>query len=80
MNIGHDHIASAVNTLILVYAGASLPLLLLFINNPRPVTEIVNYEFVADEVVRTLVASIGLILAAPITTLFAALAFRQKSS
>lgn len=72
MSVGKDHIASMVNTLILVYAGAALPLLLLFIDSPRPFTEVVNYEIIADEVVRTLVASIGLMLAVPITTFIAA--------
>ena len=73
MNVGQDHIASMVNTLVLVYTGAALPLLLIFINNPHPFTEIINYEIIADEVVRTLVGSIGLILAVPITTFIAAL-------
>lgn len=68
MNVGRDHISSMVNTLVLVYAGASLPLLLLFVNNPHPFSEIINYEIIADEIVRTLVGSIGLILAVPITT------------
>jgi len=71
MKIGQDHIASMVNTLILVYTGASLPLLLLFVNNPHPLTEIVNYEIIAEEIVRTLVGSIALILAVPITTFLA---------
>lgn len=72
MDIGHDHIASAVNTLILVYTGASLPLLLLFVvNSANPVIAL-NYEIVAEEIIRTLVASIGLILAVPIATLFSA--------
>lgn len=69
MEVGRDHIASVVNTLVLVYTGASLPLLLLFINNPQPFAEIINYEIIAEEIVRTLVASIGLISAVPITTL-----------
>jgi len=72
MNVGRDHIASMINTLILVYTGAALPLLLLFINNPSPFSQVINYEIIADEVVRTLVGSIGLILAVPITTLIAA--------
>jgi uncharacterized membrane protein len=74
MRVGQDHIASMINTLILVYAGASLPLLLLFLDNPHPFSEVVNYEIIADEVVRTLVGSIGLILAVPLTTLIASLA------
>jgi len=80
MNVGRDHISSMVNTLILVYTGASLPLLLLFVDNPHPFTEIVNYEMVADEIVRTLVGSIGLILAVPITTLFATMTAQEKRS
>ena len=71
MSVGQDHIASMVNTLVLVYTGASLPLLLLFVNNPHPLTEIVNYEMIAEEIVRTLVGSIALILAVPITTFLA---------
>lgn len=71
MDIGQDHIASMVNTLVLVYTGAALPLLLLFVSSPHPFTEIINYEIIAEEIVRTLIASIGLILAVPITTLLA---------
>ncbi|MFZ3301367.1 MAG: YibE/F family protein [Microgenomates group bacterium] len=71
MNVGKDHISSMVNTLVLVYAGASLPLLLLFVNNPHPFSEVINYEIIADEIVRTMVGSIGLILAVPITTYIA---------
>ena len=74
MRVGQDHIASMINTLILVYAGASLPLLLLFLDNPRPFSEVVNYEIIADEIIRTLVGSIGLILAVPLTTFIASLA------
>lgn len=80
MSVGRDHIASLVNTLVLVYTGASLPLLLLFINNPRPFSEVINYEFIADEVIRTLVGSIGLILAVPITTAVASFIFSREHS
>jgi uncharacterized membrane protein len=72
MAVGRDHIASAVNTLILVYAGASLPLLLMFVTGARPILEVVNYEFIAQEIVRTLVGCVGLVLAVPITTVLAA--------
>ena len=78
MDVGQDHIASMVNTLILVYTGAALPLLLLFINNPRPFAEIVNYEPIGSEIVRTLVGSIGLILAVPITTILSVLSVKKK--
>lgn len=79
MAVGRDHIASMVNTLILVYTGAALPLLLIFINNPHPFSEIINYEIIADEIIRTLVGSIGLIVAVPITTLIAAFAAEGKT-
>ncbi|MBN1263052.1 MAG: YibE/F family protein [Candidatus Pacebacteria bacterium] len=78
MKVGRDHIASMVNTLILVYTGAALPLLLLFLDSSHSFSEVVNYEIIADEVVRTLVGSIGLVLAVPITTLIAVFAFNQK--
>ncbi len=78
MNVGRDHIASMVNTLILVYTGSALPLLLIFVNNPHPAWEIINYEIIAEEIVRTLVGSIGLILAVPITTLFAVWLIKKK--
>ncbi len=78
MEVGRDHIASMVNTLILVYAGASLPLLLLFVNNPHPFDEIINYEVVADEIVRTMVGSIGLVLAVPIATALAVFWFEEE--
>lgn len=78
MNVGKDHISSMVNTLVLVYSGAALPLLLLFVNNPHPFLEVINYEIVADEIVRTMVGSIGLILAVPITTYIAVNSFGKN--
>jgi len=79
MDVGQDHISSMVNTLVLIYTGAALPLLLLFINNPHPFSEVINYEIIADEVVRTLVGSIGLILAVPITTLIAVIVTEKNN-
>jgi uncharacterized membrane protein len=72
MRIGQDHVAATVNTLVLAYAGASLPTLLLFSLNRGNYGNLVNYEFIAQEVVRTLVGSLGLIAAVPITTFIAA--------
>lgn len=72
MDIGKDHISSMINTLILVYTGASLPLLLLFINSNKGFNEVVNYEIISAEIIRTLLGSIGLIIAVPITTVIAA--------
>lgn len=80
MKVGQDHIASMVNTLFLVYAGAALPLLMIFMNNPHPVSEILNYEFMAEEIVRTVVGSIGLILAVPITTFIASIVFENEKT
>ncbi len=71
MNVGKDHIASLVNTLVLVYTGTALPLLLLFMDNQFPLIQIINFEVIAEEIVRTLVGSIGLVLAVPLTTLIA---------
>jgi len=76
MNIGRDHIASTVNTLVLAYVGASLPLLLLFAIYPQPFGQVINREFIAEEVVRTLVGSLGLIASVPITTFLASVIFR----
>jgi uncharacterized membrane protein len=73
MNIGQDHIASTVNTLLLAYVGASLPMLLLFAVFPQPFGQILNREFVTEEIVRTLVGSLGLVMAVPITTILAGL-------
>ncbi|OGK18168.1 hypothetical protein A2866_04730 [Candidatus Roizmanbacteria bacterium RIFCSPHIGHO2_01_FULL_39_8] len=71
MNVGRDHIASLVNTLVLVYAGASLPLFLLFTNSNMNYSMAISNEVIATEIVRTLVSSIGIIAAVPITTLLA---------
>ena len=73
MRIGQDHVAATVNTLVLAYAGASLPMLLLFTLGQGNLGYLVNFEFVAEEVVRTLVGSLGLISAVPLTTAIAIL-------
>jgi len=72
--VGRDHVASTVNTLVLAYAGASLPLLLVFSQRDQPVGRVLTGELIAVEVVRMLVGSIGLVLSVPITTALAAAA------
>jgi uncharacterized membrane protein len=72
MRIGRDHVASAVNTLVLAYAGAALPLLLVFQLSGRSLVDVVTSQDIASEMVRTLVGSIGLVAAVPITTALAA--------
>ena len=71
VRIGRDHIASTVNTLVLAYASASLPLFLLLTQAHQGLSDIANSELVATEIVRTLVGSIGLVASVPITTLLA---------
>ena len=73
MRVGRDHAASTVNTLVLAYAGASLPLLLFFAQGDQPVGRMLSRELVAVEIVRMVVGSIGLVAAVPITTGLAAL-------
>jgi uncharacterized membrane protein len=68
LRIGRAHVASTVNTLVLAYAGASMPLLILFVLSDQSASTVANGEIVATEIVRTLVGSIGLIAAVPITT------------
>jgi uncharacterized membrane protein len=72
IRVGRDHVASTVNTLILAYAGASLPLILFFSQGSQPVGRLVTSEVVAVELVRMLVGSIGLVVSVPITTALAA--------
>jgi uncharacterized membrane protein len=71
MRVGQDHVAATVNTLVLAYTGASLPLLLIFTLGNGNYGFFVNSEFLAEEIVRTLVGSLGLIAAVPISTLIA---------
>jgi uncharacterized membrane protein len=73
MVVGRDHLGATVNTLVLAYAGASLPVLLIFANQQTPFGEAVNREPVASEIVAMLVGSIGLIAAVPLTTALAAM-------
>lgn len=72
MRIGQDHVAATVNTLLLAYAGASLPMLLLFTLARGDFVHLVNNETVAAEIVRTLVGSLGLVTAVPLATFVAA--------
>lgn len=79
-SVGSDHIASIINTLALAYAGASLPLLLILAKQSSSLFMILNSEYIAVEIVRTLVASIGLIIAIPISTAIATLLYKREYS
>ena len=73
MNVGRSHIAATVNTLVLAYVGAALPLIVLFAAGRQDPLLIASSEVVAVEVVRALVGSIGIVAAVPLTTAFAVL-------
>jgi uncharacterized membrane protein len=77
MAIGRDHIAAMVNTLLLAYVGAALPLVLLFVVFTEPLDIALNRAIIAEEIVRTLVGSLGLLGGVPLTTLIAALVARR---
>lgn len=73
LRVGKEHVGALVNTLVFAYAGASLPLLLLFYQANTSTIALINQEVLTTEIVRTLVGSIGLILTVPITTALAVL-------
>jgi uncharacterized membrane protein len=73
MHIGRDHIASTIYTIAFAYAGASLAVLMLLTIYNRPLVQLISSESLAEEIARTIVTSIGLILAVPITTAIATL-------
>lgn len=68
MRIGRDHIASTVYTIAFAYVGASMPLIILMAVYDNPLSTALSSSEIAGEVVRTLVGSIGLVLAVPLTT------------
>ncbi|MBI9049602.1 MAG: YibE/F family protein [Anaerolineaceae bacterium] len=74
MNIGRDHVAATVNTLVLAYMGAAMSMFLLFSINQVSIGTMVNINYIAEEIVRSLVGTLGLFLSVPITTFIACLA------
>jgi uncharacterized membrane protein len=74
MAVGRDHIGATVDTLVLAYAGAALPLLIFFSLADRSVQQVLTSSIVAEEVVRSLVGAVGLVLSVPLTTALAAFA------
>jgi uncharacterized membrane protein len=73
LEVGRDHLGATVNTLVFAYAGAALPLLLIFSSQDLTFGDAINRETVAAEIVAALVGSLGLICAVPLTTVTAAL-------
>ncbi len=80
MRIGRHHIASTINTLVLVYAGASMPVLLLFLYHSVDTLSFLNTEIVTEEIVRTIAGTMALILCVPISTLVATFVYRRKQT
>ena len=79
-SVGSEHISSLVNTLALAYAGASLPIIIATIHQASSLFLVINSEFIITEVVRTLVASLGLVLAVPFATLVAAYLYSRRAA
>lgn len=77
MRVGRDHLASVVNTLVLAYAGASLPLLVLIAAAGRPMDQVLTSQTIATEIVRSVAGTLGLIAAVPVTTWLAAVLARR---
>lgn len=77
--VGRAHIASVVNTIILAYAGSSLPLLILIVANSESLGGVVTDQVIAQEIVRSVVATLGLVAAVPMTTALAALTARRRT-
>lgn len=78
IRVGREHVGALVNTLALAYTGASLPLLLLFHGSAAPAGIILNGELFATEIVRTIVGSLGLVFAVPITTFLAVMTLKGR--
>jgi uncharacterized membrane protein len=79
LRVGRDHIAATVNTLFLAYAGAALPLLIIFVTGTDSLSTVATSEQVAVEIVRALCGSVGLIAAVPLTTVLAALVATEET-
>ncbi|MEU6429211.1 YibE/F family protein [Microbispora sp. NPDC046973] len=78
--VGRAHIASVINTIVLAYAGAALPLLLLFSVGDQPLADVLRNPVLAQEIIRSIVGTLGLIAAVPVTTALAALAAPRRGS
>lgn len=80
MNVGKDIMGTMTNTLILAYAGSSIPILVLFMAHEASIVKIVNLDIIATEIVRSLSGSIGLVLTIPITALVASILIKKGKS
>jgi uncharacterized membrane protein len=80
MRVGRDHLASTVYTLVLSYAGAALPLLVLLSVSGRSLTHILTSDIMATEILRSATGSLALVAAVPLTTAIAAVTTSVKKS
>jgi uncharacterized membrane protein len=80
MKVGKDHIGAVINTLILAYTGAALPIVLLLYTSSTPILELINREAIATEIVRGIVGSVGILCAVPATTLIAIFLLKNKQN
>ena len=78
MNVGNDIMGTMTNTLVLAYTGASLPLLLLLLAYDLPLLHLINFEMLADEIIRALIGTIALVIAIPITAAISAFLLKGK--
>lgn len=78
IKIGRDHMGAVINTLILAYTGASLPLILLLYGSNASFVELINREALTTEIIRSIAGSLGLLLAVPLTTLIAIFLMKNK--
>jgi uncharacterized membrane protein len=79
MQVGKDHIAAIVNTLIFAYAGVAMPLfLLVLVNVSQPIWVMINSEPIAEEIVRMIVGSCTLVVAVPLASFIAAAWYGKK--
>ena len=78
MNVGKEHVASMINTLFIVYAGSSLPLVLLMYLSNRDISTLLSIDMISEEIVRTLAISISLLLVVPISTYLSSIVLTHK--
>ena len=79
MRIGRDHIASTVYTIAFAYVGAALPTIMLVSLYDASMSATLTSVDIAEEIIRTLVGSIGLVLAVPLTTAIGAVVVGEKA-
>lgn len=78
MNVGKEHVSSMINTLFIVYAGSSLPLVVLMYMSNRDIGTLVSIDMISEEIVRTLAISTSLLLVVPLSTYLSALFLKKE--